>query len=131
MIVLTLCMLVACGRSQQETSLAWKTDSLVRMSDSTLLIHMVYPVLTDTGAVADSINRTVMGGSVLSFDEQDSLRGITPLDQSIDSMMAYKNNDEYLRKMPYTFVSKVPLSATTTWLRSGYSVTFLPEGRTV
>ena len=38
MIVLTLCMLVACGRSQQETSLAWKTDSLVRMSDSTLLI---------------------------------------------------------------------------------------------
>ena len=61
MIVLTLCMLVACGRSQQETSLAWKTDSLVRMSDSTLLIHMVYPVLTDTGAVADSINRTVMG----------------------------------------------------------------------
>ena len=48
MIVLTLCMLVACGRSQQETSLAWKTDSLVRMSDSTLLIHMVYPVLTDT-----------------------------------------------------------------------------------
>ena len=57
MIVLTLCMLVACGRSQQETSLAWKTDSLVRMSDSTLLIHMVYPVLTDTGAVADSINR--------------------------------------------------------------------------
>lgn len=50
MIVLTLCMLVACGRSQQETSLAWKTDSLVRMSDSTLLIHMVYPVLTDTGS---------------------------------------------------------------------------------
>ena len=41
MIVLTLCMLVACGRSQQETSLAWKTDSLVRMSDSTLLIHNI------------------------------------------------------------------------------------------
>ena len=106
MIVLTLCMLVACGRSQQETSLAWKTDSLVRMSDSTLLIHMVYPVLTDTGAVADSINRTVMGVIRSSFDEQDSLRGDYTLDQSIDSMMAYKNNDEYLRKMPYTFVSE-------------------------
>ena len=106
MIVLTLCMLVASGRSQQETSLAWKTDSLVRMSDSTLLIHMVYPVLTDTGAVADSINRTVMGVIRSSFDEQDSLRGDYTLDQSIDSMMAYKNNDEYLRKMPYTFVSE-------------------------
>ena len=106
MIVLTLCMLVACGRSQQETSLAWKTDSLVRMSDSTLLIHMVYPVLTDTGAVADSINRTVMGVIRSSFDELDSLRGDYTLDQSIDSMMAYKNNDEYLRKMPYTFVSE-------------------------
>jgi len=127
MIVLTLCMLVACGRSQQETSLAWKTDSLVRMSDSTLLIHMVYPVLTDTGAVADSINRTVMGVIRSSFDEQDSLRGDYTLDQSIDSMMAYKNNDECLTRS----FRKVPLSATTTWLRSGYSVTFLPEGRTV
>ncbi|MFQ8806011.1 MAG: hypothetical protein ACLR8Y_14120 [Alistipes indistinctus] len=109
---------------------AWKTDSLVRMSDSTLLIHMVYPVLTDTGAVADSINRTVMGVIRSSSDELDSLRGDYTPDQSIDSMMAYKNNDEYLRKMPYTFVSKVPLSATTTWLRSDQAL-HLPEGRTV
>lgn len=105
LVVMALCLLTACGGAKQQGELAWKTDSLQRASDSTLLVHLVYPVLTDSSVLADSVNRTVEEVLRSSFDALDSLQGNYTLEQSVDSMLQRKNRENMTRLVPYTFVS--------------------------
>ncbi len=105
--ILASCMLVACGMSGQKGSLDWRSDTLVRVQDdSTLSLFIVYPVLTDTGAVAEQINQAIVEVIRSSFDGLDSLQGDETLDQCIDSLVEQKNSDEYLRGIPYEFTSE-------------------------
>lgn len=90
LVVMALGLLTACGGAKQQGELAWKTDSLQRASDSTLLVHLVYPVLTDSSVLADSVNRTVEEVLRSSFDALDSLQGNYTLEQSVDSMLQRK-----------------------------------------
>lgn len=105
LMIAALSLLMACGGVKPQTELAWTTDSLQRASDSTLLVHLVYPVLTDSSALADSVNQTVEKVLQSSFEGLDSLQGDYTLMQRIDSIQQQKNSDEITRKIPYTFIS--------------------------
>ena len=99
LMIAALSLLMACGGVKPQTELAWTTDSLQRASDSTLLVHLVYPVLTDSSALADSVNQTVEKVLQSSFEGLDSLQGDYTLMQRIDSIQQQKNSDEITRKI--------------------------------
>lgn len=104
-LIVSFCLtLLGCGGMNSSDPLSFETDSIFRRGEQ-LQVEMSYPVARGAGAVADSINRTIsqaLNGNMLGEDLPWQTLSVV---RAIDTLVALKNQDTILQRMPYQLMS--------------------------